>query len=78
MPPRLSQVFYSTSSPIFLPPTKPVSFFCAVEWSWEKKTRVPIRFRLGTQEYVDRLEGKNLSDYNRSNKSLTPGLLPTW
>ncbi|MBZ5857832.1 hypothetical protein [Flavihumibacter profundi] len=32
--------------------------FCEGEWRLEKKTGIPFRFRLGSLEYVDRLEGK--------------------
>jgi hypothetical protein len=46
-------------------PTLPVAFrvedlafFCRVEVHLEKATRVPIRFRLGSVDYVDYLEGK--------------------
>ena len=41
-----------------LPSGVPQAFFCRIEWALEKKVNVPIRFRLGTVEYVDRLEGK--------------------
>jgi len=33
-------------------------FFCKKELLLEKKTKIPFRFRLGTLEYCDRLEGK--------------------
>ena len=33
-------------------------FFCAAEAKWDKKSKTKLRFRLGSQEYVDRLEGK--------------------
>jgi hypothetical protein len=33
-------------------------FFCAAEAKWDNKSKTKMRFRLGSQEYVDRLEGK--------------------
>ncbi len=44
-----------------LPPdlaTKQFGFFCRQELKWDKKLPVPVRFRLGSQESCDRLEGK--------------------
>jgi len=40
--------FYSTN----------LRFFCKKEWKIEKATKIPFRFRLGSVQYVDYLEGK--------------------
>lgn len=35
-----------------------LGFFCRKEWQVEKSIRIPLKLRLGSLDYVDRLEGK--------------------
>jgi hypothetical protein len=38
--------------------TQHYGFFCRQELKWDKKLPVQLRFRLGSQQMCDRLEGK--------------------
>jgi hypothetical protein len=48
------------SSPVFLPrwSAEELPFFCRIEHDFAKKSALPVKFRLGSVEYVDWLEGK--------------------
>jgi len=50
----------SSIIPVFLPRwrAEELPFFCKIEHQWGKKMTIPFKFRLGSVEYVDWLEGK--------------------
>ncbi|MEM7574184.1 MAG: hypothetical protein AAF433_14855 [Bacteroidota bacterium] len=46
----------SIANPSF--PLPHLAFFCRIEVELEKAVKMPVRFRLGSVDYVDYLEGK--------------------
>jgi hypothetical protein len=56
MPPTAT----SPASVVFLPrwTAETLPFFCRIEHQWARQSRIPLKFRLGSVEYVDWLEGK--------------------
>jgi hypothetical protein len=62
---KQNQVFESRSLPhfsvnqyIYFNPSRDLGLICQKEWLFEKRTGIPFRIRLGSVEYVDKLEGK--------------------
>ena len=57
----LSELQFSPSSFSFLPrwSAEQLPFFCRIEHDFAKKSTIPFKFRLGSVEYVDWLEGKS-------------------
>ncbi len=49
-----TSLFAASPEPIYQEP----GFFCRTELQLEKRTKIPFRFRLGSMDYVDALEGK--------------------
>jgi hypothetical protein len=43
--------------------TRHLAFFCKQELKFETITKIPLKFRLGSVQYCDRMEGKSYTRY---------------
>lgn len=68
LPATLSIIKYSKTTTIFQPFLSPnyystqLGFFCKQEIIFEKNAKIPFKFRLGSIEECDRMEGKRRID----------------
>jgi len=61
---HLKHNYYSLSADLKIAPnyyTTKTGFFCNTERSVEKRTKLSVKFRLGSVEQTQKLEGYNLS-----------------
>ena len=61
---QLKHNYYSLSADLKIAPnyyTTKTGFFCNTERSMEKRTKLAVKFRLGSVEQTQKLEGYNLS-----------------
>jgi hypothetical protein len=66
---QLKPNYYSLSADLKLAPnyyTTKTGFFCNTERSLEKRTKIAFKFRLGSVEQTQKLEGYNLSTRSSS------------
>jgi len=50
---------YTVNQYAYFNTTRDLGIICQKEWQLEKKTGIPFRFRLGSLEHVDKIEGKH-------------------